>query len=281
MRSLAHVVDRMSASKLDLFERCPHAFYRRYVLGERSAPGVSQALGNAVDSTANGVYFRKLQDHVQPVATDVCDRFAAWWDEEAHRVPDLRSDDRGQVLDAGVRSVGNWCDRVAQRVVPAMEPQVARLVPATSTRPDLDAELGIASSWGIHVVVDLIADVPAVGGGSELVVLDHKASGKVWNDRDATRATQPPIYSLAFQVPRFQFHVLRTDLKEPRTMVVRHQTSQSAVDHMLRRLELARRGIARCFRSGDWTPHRNQALCSRRWCSHWQGCERDNGGTVP
>lgn len=281
MRSLSSIIDRVSPSKLELFERCPAAFAHRYVEGIRSPPGVANALGNAVDATANGVYFAKFQTRETTPKRDVLERFTDWWSREASKVPDLTPTKRGELLDVGVRSMGHWREAIAQKVQPVREPQVVVELPHTDPDAAACAALGISPSFTINGVFDLVAEVPAPAGGLERAAIDHKASGKAWHLSDVMRSAQAPIYTRGTAVPVFQFHVLRTDLVNPRTSVIRQVVPATAVDHVFHRIVLARRMIARCYQSGDWAPHRNHMLCSRRWCGFWQSCERRHGGVVP
>lgn len=280
-RELQRVLDSFSASKLEMAERCMQAFAFRYLEGRRAPPNAARAMGNAVDATANAVYFEKLQTHTTPPTEDAAARFAAWWDQEASKVPDWQDEKPGELLDAGVASVRQWRDSVAVHVQPVMEPQVHLEWNATSPHPERDAVAGIGSTFAVQGVTDLVAEVPTVDGRRLQTVVDHKASGKAWNAGDVMRSAQPPVYQRATGVGMFQFHVLRQGLKEPRTTIVGLQVPASAADHVVVRMSIARRNIARAWRSGDWTPNRNHVLCSRRWCGFWQECERRHGGMVP
>lgn len=277
----ADLVDQMSPSKLDLWEKCPQAWAYRYLHRLRGPKGPAQALGNAVDAVANAVYWHKLQSGETASADDAAERFAEWHELEAGTVETWDDDEpRGAQLDRGVRAVRHWRDLVAVRVQPATEPQVRLEFTADSGQAEQDAAAGIGSTFRVVTITDLVADVPAAGGGLARVVVDHKASGKRWNEADALRSSQAPCYRLATGVARFQWHVLRTDLVRPQTLVVATETTDTMAQHLVHRMALARRGIATALRTGDWHPRRNQTLCTRRWCPHWRECERDHGGRV-
>lgn len=276
------LVDTMSPSKLDALERCPQAFAYRYVYGFRGPRRSSQGIGNAVDAAANAVYWRKLQSGETMPADEVAELFAAGWDKEAATIENWQDEQEtpGQLLDVGTQAVKHWRDRIAVRVEPLAEPQVRLSFTARSPRPDLDELLGIEPRFEVRNVVDLLAVVPWGDGTTRRVLVDHKASGKLWNANDVLRSSQAPLYYLATGVASFQWHVLRTDTVKPRANVVSSQTTESQAEHLVRRMAMARRTIVAGYRSGDWETRRTGSLCTRRFCEHWERCERDNGGTV-
>lgn len=275
------ILDDMSPSKLDLLEKCPQAFAFRYVERTRHPRTSAQALGNAVDATTNAVYQHKLQTGETVRWEHATERFVAAHDYQAERVEHWEEgDSRGQQLDLGVRAVRHWRETVALAVQPVTQPQLRVEWQGASARPELDEAAGISSEFRVVTILDLVADVPGVDGKPERVVIDHKASGKRWNAADALRSSQAPSYFAGTGVPRFQWHVLRTDLVKPQTMVVATTTTKGTVDHLVQRMAIARRVIAQGLRTGDWQPRRNQTLCTRRWCSDWHRCEQAHGGTV-
>lgn len=276
------VVDTMSASRLELYERCPESFMQRYVLGRRTPPGGAAAMGNAIDSLSNTLYLEKLQTHETPDAKECQDFFAAAFDSEAAKVHEWDTPDARDIyLDRGVAGVANWRDRCAQFVQPTREPQYPILMNVDSSDPEADESVGIAPRFKVIGRVDVIATIraPKLQVESE-VVIDQKASRKTYGSNDIYRSAQPPIYTGALGIPNFQFHNLRTDVVKPRVQVIRTSVPQGAVDHVVHRMELARRNIARGYHSGDWFPNRNNMLCSRRWCGFWEACERRHGGKV-
>lgn len=281
MKTLPQILDTFTPSKLELVERCPEAFFQRYVLGRRRPPGAAQAFGNAFDACANNVYAAKLRTRETDSANEVRDLFADWWAIESRKVEEWGPEEHpGKMLDTGAAGVVTWRDRIAVYVQPLREPQVPIEFEVTSARQDLDEACGIAPKWRVFGKVDLLASVDSPGLKVAATCIDQKASRRTYGEAEVLRSAQPAMYCRGLNVPLFQFHNMRTDLVTPKVQVVRTVVSEGAVEHVLHRMEIARRTIARAYASGDWTPNRNHQLCSRRWCGFAAECESRHGGRV-
>ena len=72
--------DYVSASRLNLWIKCPLAFRLRYVDGIRSPPPVSQFVGKTVHRGLE-IYYRHRQQNVRLPAEEIAELLRAQWEE--------------------------------------------------------------------------------------------------------------------------------------------------------------------------------------------------------
>jgi hypothetical protein len=266
--TLESLIGRVSPSRLETAARCLAQFAFRYIerLPERFRAAMQ--FGNAVDATGNGVYEAKLKSGETAPVRDVQDRFAAAWDWEASAVDDWEGEERGALLDVGVRCVSAWRDRIAVHVVPeAVQEKLETVVADPST----------GEQFTLTGYLDVRGNVPSK---QRRVVADLKTSGRAYRPDVFARRFQPVTYTLLTGIPTFEYHVLTTT-KEPQTQIMRATLPDSDRESFLRRAGMLRRQVAHAFTSGDWLPNRGHMLCSRRFCEFWSTCEKRHGGRVP
>lgn len=126
-------MQHLSASQLNMLLTCPEQWRRRYLLGEKEAPGGSRLLGTATHKAIEVNFLHRIETGEQLPEADVLDTFHETWEREIEEVggagevrwdakeaPDvLRS--QGHALTAAYHSV------VAPRVHPIAAEQRFRI----------------------------------------------------------------------------------------------------------------------------------------------------------
>lgn len=284
-----YLVGTVSASKLDDWIGCEARFKYRRIDRRREPKSLPIAFGRSADYAANALYHDKLSTGATATGREVSDRFAANFDVEADGISEWHGEKRGEVLDDGVRLLRLWREKLAVRVMPIEPPQSRFEIDLVSARPELDAELGIDSRYRLIGYRDLVADIAAPMADGTLatkyarkdIIVDLKTSARSWSGSEALKRTQPAAYQLASpSSPAFEFHILRRNLKTPKLQVIRRPLSDIDGELVKRRADATRRRIAIAVQTGDFLPNRQDRLCSRRYCSFWEQCQRDYGGTV-
>lgn len=115
--------DHLSASSLNLLQRCPENWRRRYVSHERDGKNGALVWGGA-DHYAHEVNFRqKIESHVDLPVEDVKLAFAEGFDRAVDEGGGMSQvswgdDDAGALKDAGVRMVAAYHEQVSPSVQP-------------------------------------------------------------------------------------------------------------------------------------------------------------------
>lgn len=264
--TLADLIGTVSPSRIETALQCMARFHWQYVEKTPRPFRADQQLGNAVDATATWLYERKRKTRRNPKILDVLEFFASQWDYERQAIDDWQGDTPVGLQRMGLGMVKAWFEQVACNVQPeATQQHITRNV------VDVDSKV----EFLLTGVIDAIGrtTVPRA-------VIDVKQSVRAYREDRVLRSSQPPTYTLLAGVDVFEFHVLVRNV-EPRVQVLRTVVTDADRQSFIRRTAMLRRQIAHAWKSGDWLPNRTGFLCSRRYCAHWDACERRFGGTVP
>lgn len=263
--TLDQLIGTVSPSRLETAQRCLAQFLFRYVERRPERFNASMQFGNAADAASGESYRDKMRTGRTPSAKDVQARFADEWDWAATAVDDWGEEKRGDLLDVGTRAMATWRDRIADFVQPAAVQEDLTQVVTDATSGDSFALRGIIDVRGVAAALPVVADL--------------KTSGKLYRADTFQRKFQPTAYTLLTGTPTFQYHVLTTQ-RTPQTQVLQCAVADHERVAFLRRAAMLRRQVATAFRTGDWLPNRTHTLCSRRYCDHWETCEKRFGGRV-
>lgn len=270
------VVGQWSKTKLHALDSCGYKFFRAYVLGERRPPTGAMAFGRAWDGLCDGFYGEKLKSGRSLAPKDAQELFRGAFDVEADLVADWAGADMGEMVDEGAALALAWWP-VGNEVQPVSVQEAFRV--------------DLADAQGRPYVLtgrlDAIARTQSSGTEGPLFGLDDKTSGRKWGQRELWSAVDALAYSVgldeAFGIEAagaFTYHVA-VRKKVPEVQVISRPITQADRDGFLRYVAMQRQRAMDSYRSGTWTPNRQDKLCSRRWCAWWQECEREWGGRVP
>jgi len=272
----------MSCSKYDMYHRCGYAFFRRYIMGEKSPPTGALAFGQADDVTKNDVYDVKIETGVTETAASCMDRFAAKFDEVAEDVEDWKGEDKGKLMDTGVQLIHAWRDECAVPTHPI----------ATQMQFHVPVDYG-QRSFDFMGYVDFVQKLPDSGAN---VITDNKTSGRRWGASKVKDSSQAVGYGVAAAEDEelkklrvnpndVHFHVavksktpqIQTPESDPALIRTTDQTEREGFKRMLARAHI---NIAENIESGAWMPNRTNFLCSKRWCGYWRECQAEFGGEI-
>lgn len=124
--------DYLSASRLNKFATCPESFRRRYVLGEMEPSNPNLVWGSADSYAAQVNYAQKIDSHEDLPVGDVKEAFAAGFDNAVNQAAEMdwEGEQRGEILDAGVKLAAAYHEQIAPLVQPiAVEERVELEVP--------------------------------------------------------------------------------------------------------------------------------------------------------
>lgn len=268
--TIEEVAGTMSQSKFNDWTRCGYYFYRKHVLGERAPQSHTLAFGNAWDRMGDTYYAEVKQCAVRPQATKVQEMFRGALEDEFKTTEDVQEDEpRADMVDQGTALAKKWTTDLAEHIDPIAVQSGFRI------------ELPNAK-FAVTGTIDLVGEIRTL---ARKFVGDNKTSRVSWSDKQVKQSIQRPLYKLGAQrlkldIDEFQFHVaVRT--KQPKLQVLSCHTDQAEMEGALRRLQVANDQIRHAYVTGAWLPNRSSVLCSRRWCPHWQVCQREWGGEVP
>jgi RecB family exonuclease len=240
----------LSPSQATTWLDCPARWFYRYALELPEPKSIALAIGSAthrgvtaaIGARATGASPEALADDLAEIAA-----------EEIGKVPDLAEGER--LLAAA--QVASLVNLYAAEALPRLD-IIAVERPLTGKIAGID----------VHGIADLIT--------RDGQIIDLKTSSKRPSGLKAAHQLQLTTYALLIG----NTHTTRLDtLAKTKTPTLTHQTFR--VDAQARKYaetvySHARDGIA----TGLFPPRRDQMLCSRKYCAHWQTCESDNGGTV-
>lgn len=276
LRPLGHVLEHMSDSKLGLWQRCPFAFFLRYVVGWKERPSASMAIGRGWDAALDGAMKAKQVEGCDPNPTETADRFEAAAIEELGMAAIPEDFDAPAQVGSGARLAKAWAGAVAPRMRPlAVQPDIEYRIEQT------EGPGGPARSFRLKGYADLVVDL----GGREVVV-DNKTSRARWSAGDAQDGTQPALYtsgaSRLFGRPigAVEYHVAVLGTKTPALQRIERTVTDAERAGTDARMVAAHRAIEATGRAGAWVPNRAHFLCSRRWCGYWRHCEKVWGPAV-
>lgn len=283
----------LSATQVDMFQRCQYQYYRRYVLGEKSPPTAALAFGRADDETKNRVYSAKIVEPDETLPGPECKAlFAAEFDTAAKDVEDWGKDDRGALLDTGTELIGMWREQRAVMTTPAAV-QHGFEIDLWNTDPELvdmaesepsDLVEHLPQPFLVTGVVDVVVD-----SAVRKFLRDHKTAARKNPDKKwQQEELQPAIYTLAAEIdpalhgvdPNYFEFEIAVKTKKPYLLEHPRVVDRTERAGMVKRLMRARRAIDVSAESGAFLPNRKSTMCSKRWCGFWEACVAEFGGEV-
>lgn len=248
-------VDHLSLSSIQLFERCPERWRRRYLEREYEPPNGKMILGSAIGAAEVQSYAQKIEDGEGYSFERVADEFDSEWVERIGR-EEIRwgQDEPGELKDSGVAALEAY-----HRIV------VPEVVPVTVEREFSLSWPGI--DWSVLGYIDV--------EDADNAVRDMKVRGKRLSQKDADYDLQPTLYLAARraeQQPADSF-VFDTMVRSSRPYAepVLTTRSDAQLDFMSARIFQAAIEIEWRTLTGNWTGAAPGTwfcqTCSYNYCS--------------
>lgn len=220
-------VDYLSVSSINLYQRCPEAWKRRYILKEYDPPNGKMILGSAAGAAEAQHFGRMIESGAGLSTEDVLDEFASEWEDRTSREEvDWQGDKPGALKDSGAGALRVYHTQLA----PAVEPVA------------VEREFELAwegCGFGLTGYLDL--------EDSDGAICDFKMTGQRWSADKARGELQPTVYLAARRAEGnpasgFNYHtMIRT--KQPTAEVVGTERSERQLDLLTDRVFAIARSI--------------------------------------
>jgi len=262
---LDKLIGLVSPSRLETAQVCMAKFCFRYIEREPEPWNAAMQFGTAFDETVGHCFTAKKATRL-PTIKRAQEMFASEWDYAAGAIEVWQGEQRGALLDIGVKCVAAWQPRIGRHIKPlAVQEHLTEQV-KDPISGDTFALQGFLDIRGTRRTVDIVADT--------------KTSKKAYSQSVFQKRMQPVSYTLLTGLNTFEYHVV-TRTKKPAVQVLRATITDDDRRGFLIRAGILRRNIAHAYRTGDWLPNRDSNLCSKRYCAFWSKCEARFGGSVP
>lgn len=243
-----------SVSKLNLYLKCPMAFYFRHVLGLKSPQRSAQAFGSALHAGIAHSYRQKVESRKDLPLDEVKGFFAAEWSKQKDEVLWDPGEDHAKMLDEGVGLLEIYQAEVAPKIQPAI---VEDLFEIRFENTD----------YSFRGVIDLVDK-------QSTLIIDHKTSAKAPSPLEAHKSLQLTAYALGNRV---KSGVIEDGLafdylirgRSPR--IVRLHTNRT--DEDLERFLKLLAHVATAVKENLFHPNSAHPYCTPKLCPFWTECE--------
>lgn len=255
-------VEHLSPSQLGMFLRCGEQYRRRYLEGEKVAPGLALIKGSAVDGGVSHNYAQKIESRQDLELDDVLDATATAWrakikEDGVELTPEERAAGRkkvfGQQKDSAIRMTALFQKEIAPKVQPVFVQEKIVM----KAREDLEL-------WGI---LDLATE--------DGYVVDVKTSKKKKSAGDVEGSDQLSWYAAAYRartgrLPKgVRFDVVVDTGKNLSTQQI---GTVRTIDH-LHALNARVGSLLTAREKGVFAPAPEGAWwCSRKFCGYFPTC---------
>jgi len=244
------MLDHISHSQIDMFNRCPRQWAYRYVEGIRTPPSGALIVGGTYHSTLEFNFRSKLQTGKDLRLEDCFDLFSDYWNKRLEDTEEVDWEEKqpGETKDQGMELVEAYMTKVAPDVIPTAVEQVV-------IRPVVGVD--------VVSVLDLI--------DSEDRTVDHKTSARLWNQVRADSHGQPTAYSFTRdKIAPVQFHIA---VKPTKTLPARVQILETrrSLKDVLWWVKMVEEIIEQ-MESGVYPPRPGDWYCSPRFCGYYKRC---------
>lgn len=252
----------LSATQMELYSKCPEAYRRRYIEGEKIPPGVAMAKGTGLHRAAEVNFRQKIDSHRDLPTSDIVDAAVAGFEAELAQ---------GVAFDAEETSIG------PENVIGQAKDDVADLaeVHARTQAPDYQPVL-VEESVRIELPGprDLLAVIDLADDRRRVV--DFKTARKSKTQGDVDGSVQLTVYAAAHQALTGEAPslvrldtIVQTARKTERQVIdsTRDEADLVALSHRINAITAAvDAGVFPPTTPGNW-------MCSARWCGFYRDCK--------
>ncbi len=248
----------LSPSQLETYLRCGEAYRRRYVEGERIAPGIVAVQGTGVHVGAEVNFKQKIVTGSDLPVRDIIDASVDGFD---------RGLTEGWTVDPEGPSVGDARDEVASLATVLAKEVCPEYQP---THVEQTVRIELPGAHDMLGVIDLAADGK---------VIDLKTTSKVWSQKQVDTNPQITFYAAAHRILTGELaqevvieNLVKT--KKPKRVKLTSTRDRGDFSALAARINAVSAGIqAGVFvpaEAGSW-------MCSPRWCGYYDTCPYVNG----
>jgi uncharacterized protein (DUF2267 family) len=253
-------VSSLSKSSIELFERCPEAWRRKYVLDEEEPTSGAMAAGKAFGATL-AAYFQEKRDSRVPTDAEVDERMAAEL-EQFLASATLKPKEDAEKIRQGARDA----------VLAYIETFGSKLS-AVATERKMRLRFP-GCEWSVVAYLDLETEDDRV--------IDYKLKapgGHHMSETDALKDLQATLYTLGRKLEGapaadFAFHsgLSHEPSTVPRWKEIPAPRTELQLANCVKRIALVARQIARAVASGDWGYRTDSWFCGPNFCPSFASC---------
>jgi len=246
-------LDHISPTQLSMFFNCGEKYRRRYIEGEKIAPGIALIKGKSVHVGAEANHRHKLVEHEDLPIADMADitaeSFEAGLDGE-WRAED--GDDPGKSKDGAVGMIKLWGTHIAPTYQPELVEQGVKVaLPGTDT------------------VIKGVLDVADEAG----IVRDLKTGARSKSQNDADTLLQLTFYSVGYRVLTDKWPSgLRLDsVTDKKCTTLETQRTEAQINAMFAKAW----AMLQSVKAGIFVPRTaddGNFLCNSRFCGYADSC---------
>lgn len=256
----------LSASQVNMYNRCPEQYRRRYIEKHVIPPGSALIRGTAVHAGAEYNFTQKMETKVDLPASQVVERAVDAVEQKVkHEGLELNENEKAEGKEA---VVGRIIDQSRDLSLVMME-RVAPGIQPVGVEEKVRIEMPSASRDLLAILDIRTADT----------VEDFKTGAKLKGKKNWEGDTQMAMYSLTHRAltgkdPRtVRVHEL-VAAKTPKAETHDLNFGMSDYEPLLRRINATLKGID----AGHFPPTATGAWwCSQSWCGYWNTCPYVNG----
>lgn len=254
--------EHLSSTQIDMMSLCGEAYRRRYIEGEKIAPGVAMLIGSGTHLGAEINFKQKIDSHKDLPASDIVDIAVSGFED---------------IVEEGVEFDETETKRGTSIVIAEAKDTVAALagLHAAEQAPDyqpvaVEKEILIpmpGAPFDMLGYVDLI--------DNQRRVTDFKTAGKSKPKDEADKSTQLTVYAASFLIDTGELPAeVRLDTlvktKTPKRQVLSSTRTNADVQALVHRVNAAINTIE----SGAFMPASPGSWkCSPKWCGYWSTCK--------
>lgn len=246
----------LSPSQVNTFLSCSYAWYCEYVEKRPTSPSAPVALGSAVHDTVAVALRAKRQGYNMDLPELLGDHYGEAAEVHLSEARFSERESLAEEFERGRSMVSLWHAQALHTIRPVI---VERKV---------TAKIGGVNVVGVLDIVD-----------SDAVARDTKTSRNPpypLRDVKPRHRLQMATYAVLCDVERVQLDHITANSKSSR-----YTPQQVTItDEDRRFVQLTYPAVAKAMDAGNVLPNRNAQFCSRRFCSHWEQCEKEWGGSV-
>lgn len=249
-------------SSIGTFLDCSVKFKFQSIDKVQVAKALALAFGSAIHRPLEINYRQKQETRVDLPTEQMVDEFSTAYEVETESVApeEWRDENKGMVKDIGVRMITRYHTTMSPRIQPL------------HTELRLEAELN-----GIDPEIDI-----TLSGQIDLIdnhnyLIDHKTKKSTPSGVSESYILQQTAYKLLSEAHGIHIERNLIDylVKKAQPDIKRFEVLPQP-DFLQNILVV----MINTIKHETYTPNRSSMLCSRKYCSYWQLCERRFGGRV-
>lgn len=253
---------QLSQSQLNLYAKCPEAYRRRYLDGDKVPPGIALLVGTGVHVGSETNFRQKIESHENMKTDDVIDASVAGFEERV-RVEgyELTSDEQSI---GSKKVIGQATDTVVSLATLHAEEQAKDYQPIEVEKP---THIVLPScEYDLVSITDLRDDQGRV--------IDLKTAARKPPQDEAAKSLQLTINAASYQVDHGKPPTeVRLDVLTKTKTPQRHVVTSTRDADDFRALAARIDAVAKSIASGNFPPtDPSNWACSERWCGYYRTC---------